>query len=357
MDWHRGDWVEVRSKEEILRTLDAHGRLDGMPFMPEMFAFCGQKLKISAIAHKTCDTVNWSGNRALPESVHLEAARCNGAAHAGCQAGCLLFWKHAWLKPVGAPAAEISACGAVCTEEAVQSAVHADDPDTGEIRYRCQATDLPLYTQKLRNLDPRQYVRDLATGNTTPGQMIASFAYFAYDFIGRMNKPAWGAPFRWVYDRWAGITGGLPYPRKPGLAPAGKPQPISKLNLQAGDLVRVKSYEEILKTLDRKGHNRGMLFDAELVPYCGGVFRVRSRVETFLDEKTGAVRTLKTPAIILENVWCRSHFSDRRLFCPRAIYSWWREAWLERAPEGAEPSMEGCLGARAILKDMALTAP
>ena len=39
-----GDWVEVRSKDEILQTLDRDGRLDGMPFMPEMFAFCGQAI-------------------------------------------------------------------------------------------------------------------------------------------------------------------------------------------------------------------------------------------------------------------------------------------------------------------------
>ena len=39
-----GDWVEVRSKDEILSTLDSDGRLDGMPFMPEMFAFCWQEV-------------------------------------------------------------------------------------------------------------------------------------------------------------------------------------------------------------------------------------------------------------------------------------------------------------------------
>ena len=31
-----GHVVEVRTKEEILATLDKHGCLDGMPFMPEM---------------------------------------------------------------------------------------------------------------------------------------------------------------------------------------------------------------------------------------------------------------------------------------------------------------------------------
>ena len=41
-----GDWVEVKSQEEILRTLDADAELDGMPFMPEMFEFCGQKLQV-----------------------------------------------------------------------------------------------------------------------------------------------------------------------------------------------------------------------------------------------------------------------------------------------------------------------
>jgi hypothetical protein len=41
-----GDWVEVRSKEEILATLDSNGWLDGMPFMPEMLQYCGRKFQV-----------------------------------------------------------------------------------------------------------------------------------------------------------------------------------------------------------------------------------------------------------------------------------------------------------------------
>ena len=33
--------------------------------------------------------------------VLLEGARCNGAAHDGCEAGCLIFWKEEWLNPIG----------------------------------------------------------------------------------------------------------------------------------------------------------------------------------------------------------------------------------------------------------------
>src|SRR5215475_2179950 len=94
-----GDWVEVRSKEEILATLDSSSQLDGMPFMPEMFAFCGRRLQVYKRAHKTCDTVFPVRSRRVERAVHLET-RCNGEAHGGCQAACLIFWKEAWLKPV-----------------------------------------------------------------------------------------------------------------------------------------------------------------------------------------------------------------------------------------------------------------
>src|SRR5882724_289016 len=67
-----GDWVEVRSKEEILRTLDAEGRLDGMPFMPEMFAFCGKRFQVYKRAHKTCDTAYPVRGRRVNNAVHLE---------------------------------------------------------------------------------------------------------------------------------------------------------------------------------------------------------------------------------------------------------------------------------------------
>src|SRR5436190_1333915 len=81
---------------------------------------------------------------------------------------------------------------------------------------------------------------------------------------------------------------------------ARQQMPLDENSLQAGDLVRVKSYQYILSTLDTKGKNRGLHFDAELVPYCGKIFRVRTRIERFVDENTGVMRTLKTPAVILD---------------------------------------------------------
>ena len=39
---------------------------------------------------------------------------------------------------------------------------------------------------------------------------------------------------------------------------------------------------------------------------------------------------LKSDAVILEGVVCQGQHSVGRWFCPRAIYPWWRDCWLER---------------------------
>src|SRR4051794_26503623 len=69
VDLHRGELVEVKSPSEILATLDAEGRCDGLPFMPEMVQFCGRRFQVRARADKVCDTVNYSGSRRLPDGV------------------------------------------------------------------------------------------------------------------------------------------------------------------------------------------------------------------------------------------------------------------------------------------------
>lgn len=40
------DWVEVKSPAAITQTLDEDGSLDGLPFMPEMAAMCGQRFRV-----------------------------------------------------------------------------------------------------------------------------------------------------------------------------------------------------------------------------------------------------------------------------------------------------------------------
>ena len=328
-----GDWVEVRSKEEVLRTLDKEGRLDGLPFMPQMFNYCGQRFRVQASAYKTCDTVSGDyAGRHLPDAVHLDI-RCDGLAHGGCQAGCLIFWKNAWLRPIDgrndARAVRPSRAGDACTETDVRRAVQHQDAD-GETIYSCQATELLNYTTPLKWWDARQYVEAYTSGNRTLPQVGRGLWYLLYYYGTLAFSDRWGRPARWLYNRVQAITGGIPFPRTKGKIPAGQLTPRDDLGLKPGDLVRIKNHEEILATLDTRLSNRGMAFDAELVPFCGKVFRVATTVERFVDEKTGRMRRMKTPAVILDGVVCKALYSGRRMFCSRAIHLWWREIWLER---------------------------
>jgi hypothetical protein len=341
---HVGEWVEVRSKQEILQTLDESGRLDGMPFMPQMFEYCGKRFKVHKSAHKTCDHVYTVASRSIGDAVHLNL-RCDGQAYGGCEHRCLLFWKEAWLKPVSTDGSltsrdntcrdEQAAGSAACTDEDVWKATRRNgrlgkiDENT---EFCCQGTLLPEFTKPLPWWNPAQYVQDVASGNVSLTEVVRGGIYVLF---GRR----FGRIFPFlpkVYNAFQKLTGGMPTPVRRGRIPLNQPEPVANLNLQPGEIVRVKSHEEILVTINTRNKNRGLSFDNEMVPYCGGTYRVVARVERFLDEKTGRLKSVKTPAIILEGTTCQSRFSKCRMFCPRSIYGWWREIWLERVEEAGK---------------------
>ena len=336
LQFRAGDWVEVRSKEEILSTLDTDGRLDEMPFMPEMFAFCGKRYRVFKRAHKTCDTVHEYKGRKLKNTVHLDGVRCDGQAHGGCQAACLIFWKTAWLRPLEQNGdAGCHDKKQHCTESEVVKGTRQPGADDNNPAYICQATQVPAATEFLPWWEWRQYVEDYTSGNVGLMRIAKSFAYVFYRHCLVNLGVGLGAPLKWLYDTLQKLRGGVPYPSRGGKLPAGSPTPAAKLNLQPGEWVRVKSYEAIRATCDELDVNRGMKWDREMVPYCGGTYRVLKRVTKIVNEKTGRMQEMKNPCIILDGVICEARYSDCRLFCPRSIYPYWREVWLERVEKPA----------------------
>ena len=309
-----GDVVEIRSQDEILRTLDANGRLDGLPFMPEMLKLCGQRFRVYRRAEKTCDTITASGARRMRDAVHLEGVRCGGEAHGGCQASCLLFWKEAWLRPA-ADAAAAPECfdsrPPVCSEADLARATRGSSvPDSTE-RFACQATELLGATSALPWWDVRQYAREIRSGNVGLGRMLAVVTRAAVRALCRRIP---GAPSPYIRGLLKGRT------------------PSLRLDLRPDELVQVKSREEIARTLDADSRNRGLYFDVEMLPYCGRTFRVVRRVERLIEERTGRMITLPNDCVVLDGVACSGELSRRRLFCPRSIQPFWREIWLRRVP-------------------------
>jgi hypothetical protein len=315
----RGELVTVRSASEILATLDENGRLAGLPFMPEMLQFCGRTYPVYRRADKTCDTIEMRGLRRMTDTVHLPDLRCDGSAHGGCQAGCLLFWNEAWLIR-SAGSADPPESAAALPPEGSELLTRATRRNGGgqpraQRQYSCQATELLQSSSPLNWWNVQQYVRDLRTGNVGFFRLVRGLGVFLFNKYQGFSKRFLPHRLRIREGRW--------YPFVYGNL---KKTPSDTLNLQPGELVEVKSKDEILATLDTQGKNRGLKFDSEMLRYCDQRARVLRRVERILDEHTGEMLTLRD-CIVLEGVACRS---DYHRFCPRGIYHYWREIWLRR---------------------------
>ncbi len=349
LDLKAREWVEVRSKEEILATLDEHGRLENLPFMPEMLEYCGRKFRVFKRADKTCDNIQAWSIRRMKNVVHLEGVRCDGMGHGGCQAGCLIFWKEAWLRRAASsavppeslrPASVVSAGGGgSCTVENILAANQTTNSE-GETVYSCQATELRNFTSFMRWWDPRQYMRDLRSGNLASGSASDSRSLRALELVLGVMRILHAIVLS-LFEQVQLKRRRSPYPLFFGTLDK---TPVETFDLQPGELVQVRSQEEIVATLDKANRNRGLLFDVEMLHYCGGIYRVLQRVHHIIDEKTGKMVNMKYPCIVLEGVACRS---DYHRLCPRAIYHYWRESWLQRAvdlpdPVPTEPVTETC---------------
>ncbi len=318
-----GEWVVVRSSQEIFSTLDQRGRLEELPFQPEMMAFCGQRLRVAKVAHKTCDNIKKTGGRKMVSAVHLEGARCDGAGHGGCMADCVFFWKEAWLKRLedqdGQPLENV-----MINAEGVHRCAVQDDSAQSDPTYVCQTTALYEATSLLHWWDVRQYVRDVTSGNHSLSNVLRILALAWY-----RKLVSFGLGYRFLIATYKTVVGKA-FPAGNGTIPIGSPTPNEILNLQPGEWVQVKSQEEILDTINVNGFNRGMRYDMEMSKYAGNRYRVQMRVDRLINEQTGKMMEMKSPCIQLENVYCRAECTSMRLGCPRASNTYWREIWLRR---------------------------
>jgi hypothetical protein len=330
-----GEVVEVRSKEEILATLDQRGEFESLPFMPEMLQFCGRRFRVDKLAVKLCDTINWSGMYRMDHGVHLAGVRCDGQAHGGCQAGCLVYWKEAWLKRVDGDVADpepgpssLVPPGRVPLDLVATTRKPADPAAPDEEVYSCQATELLRAAPDwVPPWDFRQYVLDVRSGNASLGATVRSVLVGAFNEYQDFSRRRLPAPLRIRFGR-----------RSPFIQGQQRKTPEETLDLRPGELVRVKPLEAIIETLDTSNRNRGMTFDPEMKRYCGRQARVLRRVERIIDEKTGRMLHLRNPCIILQDVICAS---DYHRICPRGVYAYWREIWLERVEPDDHPSSAG----------------
>lgn len=290
--FRQGETVRIRGAAEITATLDADGKLEGLPFMPEMVRFCGTEARVHRHADKTC--VEGAGFRRMDGTVLLENLRCDGSSHDGCQRGCLFFWKEAWLRPAGP--AEPSG--------APEAAFPVALPTRRDDQYLCQSTELLTATRPLSRWDLAHFLLEIRRGELTVPDFLR---IFSGTFLNRL--------LRLLGRRPAGA-----------LAGSRRRTPVDDLGLHPGDWVEVLSAQEIRATLDAEGKNRGLTFEPGMIEHAGKRFQVDQLLGRIILEETGKMVGL-AHTVSLKGVTCRGVCSKN---CPRNNILYWREAWLKR---------------------------
>jgi hypothetical protein len=96
-----GEWVQVKSKEEIAATLDRNGMKQGLGFGVEMVKYCDRKFRVLNRLEKTMHDPSRKLIQ-VTNTVILDGVTCDGchSVRGGCPRDNYHFWLEAWLRRV-----------------------------------------------------------------------------------------------------------------------------------------------------------------------------------------------------------------------------------------------------------------
>jgi hypothetical protein len=93
-----GDWVRVRSREEIEGDLNYWRQVRGCAFMPKMAEYCGTIHRVVKSMKRFVDERDLKVKKASG-IILLEWVMCKGTAEFDrCDRSCLHFWREEWLE-------------------------------------------------------------------------------------------------------------------------------------------------------------------------------------------------------------------------------------------------------------------
>ncbi len=306
-----GDWVEVKSWHEIQATLDDTGSLRKLPFMPEMLPMCGRRARVFRCVHRIFDYRKTRRMRHLDDAVLLVGALCDGSSHGECEAACHTLWRSAWLRRINPEIDERERTSVVAAPVPAPPSRTLSEPliatGTAGPNYVCQLTRLHDASRAIGGARASQLLLPLISGNVTRGAFVVGWLTYLFNEVQELRQ-------------------GVGFPAFEAQVPI---EPASAADdLRAGDQVIVRSSGQIRSTLNDQLMHRGLWFEPDMLKHCGQCRTIQAPVTRLIDIVTGEMRTMKTPAYILEGV----HFSgERQLFNAQFEPLFWRAAWLVKS--------------------------
>jgi hypothetical protein len=104
---------------------------------------------------------------------------------------------------------------------------------------------------------------------------------------------------------------------------------VRKPKFAAGDAVKVRSRQEISKSLSPLGTLDGCLMMDQMSEYCGQRLNVMKVVNNVFDESQYKMFEIRLPLYLLEGVICRGTVHSFEHKCDRSCYLLWHEEWLQ----------------------------
>lgn len=94
-----GEWVEVKSIDEVMATLDDRRRNRGLLWMTGMRKHCGHQYRVLRRVERIILESNGE-LRKMKNTVLLDGVMCNGSTFNRCDRSCFHFWREVWLRRV-----------------------------------------------------------------------------------------------------------------------------------------------------------------------------------------------------------------------------------------------------------------
>jgi hypothetical protein len=100
LDLQPNEFVRIKSKEEIMHTLDSKQLNRGMGFEEEMARLCGRTARVARRVDRCIDEKTGRMLSMKNPCIMLEGVVCEGVYHSNCPREFLPFWREIWLERV-----------------------------------------------------------------------------------------------------------------------------------------------------------------------------------------------------------------------------------------------------------------
>jgi hypothetical protein len=107
LDLQPGEWVQVKSPQEIGATITTSGFNRGMRYDMEMAKYSGERYRVQMRVDKLINEKNGKMGRMKSAAIQLENVYCRAectSARLGCPRAVNTYWREIWLKRCEAPA-------------------------------------------------------------------------------------------------------------------------------------------------------------------------------------------------------------------------------------------------------------